>query len=126
MRAPSCPMAPVDPADSVPSFCAGDVRVLCRDGYAIERIPCGAFCVVPEGTNGHALCSLSSAPDPACTGRISTCIDGAIVACEWGFPTRRAECPGRTACTLLDPSSARGNVAQASEAACLDEQGAAP
>lgn len=127
-RTASCPMEPTDPAGAVRSYCDGDVLVHCRDGYAIERVACDSFCVAIDDGDTDALCSLSPEPSSACADRISTCIDGAIVACESGYPTRRAACPEKTACHLFDPSNARGSVTQASEAACLDADapGSAP
>jgi hypothetical protein len=100
--APSC-------LPGAPSTCVGLQIMRCRCGVAAPEDPsvdpCGAACVI-AADDGHALCALSSDPDPRCQALRaeipgfdgSYCDGNAQVQCSWGYDTSRTPCPVGLVC----------------------------
>ena len=98
----SCYDGDPDPRCQSPSFCDGDDAVHCSCDYVHDRTACGAGLCHDLG--GHAVCTLSAAPDPGCGDAASPtssfCSDtGIAYQCQYGYVTRYVNC-GVGNCTV--------------------------
>jgi hypothetical protein len=69
----------------------------------------GTACVV---AGGHAICSLTPAPLPACARANSVCFQNSVATCTAGYPVLWAACPGKTC--KAEPAGAVANGTAAS------------
>lgn len=73
------------PACSGAMACDGAALLDCRLGYEVGRQECYTACA-------ESRCVPGATKDTRCIGRVSTCIDGAYVECEDGYPLTIGDC----------------------------------